>query len=125
MYECVDTSSWFVLICSSGTYQNKTGQKLCLPCKVGFICAEGSTTDTPDSGRCPKGYFCADPTTATPCPKGKYGSKEGAISEADGCQDCPQGQRKNINVLIKIRNLIKIMLCHIYITKCEKFLKIS
>lgn len=55
------------------------------------MCEEGSTSATPEIGRCPLGYYCEDKISRVPCPAGKYGIKEGATSESEGCSECVAG----------------------------------
>ena len=88
-YYCPNKNSG-PIICPRGKYTN-TPSEVCFDCTPGYICSVGSTSSQPELGICPKGYYCSDALTPTPCPSGTYGNKLGAISQIDGCSPCPVG----------------------------------
>ena len=81
--------------CLPGSFQNETGQDVCIACSVGKYC-DYLTTHDPISGvieeerECPQGYYCLGSTgnyENTPCPGGTYGAAAGLVNEA-ACTDC-------------------------------------
>lgn len=87
-YKCPSGSAW-PEPCVQGTYQNSTGQKVCLSCPAGFFCA-GNTT-VPDI--CPPGYFCplnSYAGTTNACPVGTFNNLTGQWEEKD-CVTCTSG----------------------------------
>jgi hypothetical protein len=56
--------------CPAGTYNQETGQSVCLDCPAGFLCA---STGTINYVVCPIGSYCpANSAIPTPCPAGTY-----------------------------------------------------
>lgn len=87
-YKCPQGSAW-PQPCERGTYQNATGQKVCLDCPAGYFCA-GNTT-VPEI--CPTGYYCplnsyAGVTNA--CPVGTFNNLTGQTQQGD-CVACTPG----------------------------------
>nr|XP_057935999.1 SCO-spondin isoform X4 [Doryrhamphus excisus] len=103
------------LLCLPGHYCAKAGLSAPSgPCKSGFYCTEGSTTDMPwgnntggstssmplpgestpgqtHGDMCPAGHYCPEGSTMpSPCPPGTFQGKSGAESEAD-CEACYAG----------------------------------
>lgn len=104
---CLDCSAGFAcdgpsqpVQCPAGKY-SKQKAAACTPCDDGFACQPQSDNSRPLYSKCPIGYFCntnfnnleiaVRGVSMTPCPAGKYGTKLGAVSEADGCASCPAG----------------------------------
>ena len=103
--------------CPLGTYSNSTGLKQsssCLacppgeycqnpgiteptgPCRPGYFCQGGSTTDAPTDGVygdvCPAGGYCVEGSTQpVPCAAGTFSNTSGAL-DASYCSDCPPGK---------------------------------
>ncbi|XP_062606170.1 multiple epidermal growth factor-like domains protein 6, partial [Saccostrea cucullata] len=80
--------------CSSGTYQDQTGQGSCVTCPAGFFC---DNTMAPvvlyNSSYCPIGYYCPAGTRYSsqyPCPSGTFGNVTGMQAVGD-CIQCPGG----------------------------------
>ena len=82
-----DSLSDSCLICPAGTYGNHTNRTVCETCPAGYYCPEGTGMGT--SNPCPKGSYCpAGSGKALPCPTGRYGVREKAVSFED-CAQCP------------------------------------
>jgi hypothetical protein len=83
-------------LCDGGFYcpgpANTSPTKKCSPgyyCKLGAAVPMPNDTITGDI--CPEGKFCSEGSTeGEPCPKGRYGDKEG-LEDANQCQACPKG----------------------------------
>ena len=77
--------------CSSGEYQDVTGQSVCKTCPSGYYC-DGSTI-TPTDFPCPAGYYCPNATefsTQYACPSGTF-SNDTSLEQIDQCTQCIAG----------------------------------
>ena len=104
--ECLDCPAGFrcdgssqPVQCPAGKYSEEKAA-VCKVCNDGFACQPQSKSSSPQYSECPIGYFCNTNFTLEspvrgvamiPCPAGKYGTRLGALSEADGCAPCPAG----------------------------------
>ena len=88
--------------CSSGTYQDQTGQSNCIECPETYFCdALLATFFFSISGHgvvmpsvCPAGYYCQNGTefaTQYPCPSGTFSNTSG-LGSTDECAPCPPGK---------------------------------
>lgn len=77
-------------MCEQGTYSNIASES-CSACSPGYICSPGSISPTPDSGRCPPGYYCDNSIDKTPCPAGTYGYNSTGLNQNEACKPCPPG----------------------------------
>ena len=75
--------------CPAGKYSD-WGEPDCSTCPDGFICPPATSHATLWENSCSRGSFCKG-GVMSPCPAGKSGIVERAISEATGCMDCPAG----------------------------------
>lgn len=83
--------------CPVGTYPDTSDYDTCITCTAGYLCGIIDSSAAPASATCPLGYFCpADAGLSAvvmhPCPPGKYGTSEGASTEAAGCTSCAAGK---------------------------------
>lgn len=63
-------------------------------CYFRSLCGIGEANAAPAHAKCPLGYYCEVESGAVvqkPCSAGKYGTAEGAATEAAGCTDCDPG----------------------------------
>ena len=63
-------------VCERGTYSEDVGASACQVCRSGGFCR--------DAGGASRLLW-------SPCRAGRYGTKDGAVSPADGCAPCPEG----------------------------------
>lgn len=78
-----------IAACPAGTYSD-WGVSDCSTCPDGFICPPATVHSHQWENSCPRGSFCKG-GVMTPCPAGKTGISERAITEEEGCYDCPAG----------------------------------
>jgi len=89
-HQCSDPSA-LPQLCVAGTY-SEDGASSCSTCSGGYVCPVGTPADNSTNNLCTRGTFCPEGSVApSNCPAGTYGTKNGAVSQADGCTTCPEG----------------------------------
>ena len=79
--------------CPKGTYPTADGTGW-QACTAGYLCGIGESSAAPSYALCPVGYYCpvvSGAVVLTPWSAGKYGTSEGAATEAAGWTDWSAG----------------------------------